>query len=119
MVSGRGIVKDPFLITDIRRAQGAGAKHPSPERTGSESNDTDHSAIERTPEEKQILRDFVRTLEESYLKEMQCEEHAVMRMKEFWLYFGTSFPDSGKALKAIKKAGNLQEYRTATLQIPW
>ena len=96
---GRGIVKDPFLIGDIR----SGILHQEPAPS--------HDAAR--------LHAFVSMLEEGYLKEMDREEHAVMRMKEFWLYFGQSIPGHEQAKKAIKKAKRMQDYRLATAQIPY
>ncbi len=109
---GRGIVKNPFLISDIRSLTEGRHKTETAAKARAEQPC-------RTPEEKKRRRDFVARLEEQYLEEMQCEEHAVMRMKEFWLYFGASFPDHDNALKAIRKAKTLNEYRLATLQIPY
>lgn len=114
---GRGIVKNPFLISDIRRTEEAIAQEGKREAETDAGTPAEQPC--RTPEELKRRRDFVARLEEQYLEEMQCEEHAVMRMKEFWLYFGASFPAHDKALKAIKKAKTLSDYRLATLQIPY
>lgn len=124
---GRGVVRNPFLISDLRahlRDDKADRGH-SVTATDNEKNSTKDgvkisakdSAKERTKEERNRLREFVTALEQAYLQEMACEEHAVMRMKEFWLYFGASFPGCEKALKQIKKSKTLQEYRMAVLQI--
>ncbi|MBO4901918.1 MAG: tRNA-dihydrouridine synthase family protein [Lachnospiraceae bacterium] len=99
---GRGIVADPLLVSRL-----------------SALPDLVFGDEEIPPAERKKRHDFVRALEEGYLSSMQCEEHAVMRMKEFWLYFGNSFPGYERAKKAIKKAATLSEYRLACAQIPW
>ncbi|MBR3642533.1 MAG: tRNA-dihydrouridine synthase family protein [Parasporobacterium sp.] len=109
---GRGVVRNPFLISDLRKhLQG------QKQRQGKETDKDTRTAF-RTDEERSVRREFVKALEEGYLEQMQQEKHAVMRMKEFWLYFGTSFPQYHQALKAVKKAKTLSEYKVAVSAIP-
>ena len=113
---GRGIVRNPFLVGDLKKhLQGQDRRQEqSQDQDRMQENDTDV----RTEDERIRRREFVKALEEGYLAQMQREEHAVMRMKEFWMYFGTSFPQCHQALKAVKKAKTLSEYRMAVSMIP-
>lgn len=100
---GRGIVRNPLLISQIRSSESLTENQPD-------------EYFMLTEEQKQLLRRFVRRLEADYLAEMQTPEHAVMRMKEFFSYFGTYFPGREKALKELRKAKSLNEYRLIVSQ---
>lgn len=99
---GRGIVRNPELAEDIRK-----------------SSQKSDATVDDKSRDIGKLRDFVEVLEKGYLEEMSCEEHAVMRLKEFWLYFGDSFEGYDKEKREIKKAKSLREYKTITRKICW
>ncbi|MBR1771817.1 MAG: tRNA-dihydrouridine synthase family protein [Lachnospiraceae bacterium] len=83
---GRGILMDPFLVQHCQ------------------SGESDY-ALER-------LRDMLQTLLQEYRREMGNDTHTLYKMKEIWTYLGLRIADNGtKALKKIKKARTLEEYR--------
>lgn len=91
---GRGLVRNPNLCGEII--------HP----------------YENAPEiGRQNKYKFIEALEQGYLEEMSCEEHAVMRLKEFWFYFGDSVLGFETEKKDIKKAKTLREYKIAARTI--
>lgn len=99
---GRPLVADPLLIEKI-------SLHNS--EIFSKENDT----ISTEMFEKR--RSFVKLLEKGYMEEMKKEGYAIDRLKEFWSYFGRSFPESEGALKELRKARTADEYRMAKLRI--
>lgn len=83
---GRGILSNPNLIGDI---------------------------CGKEPLEKERLRMFHETLLEDYAKILSPERNLLFKMKELWLYLGSTFENPEKYLKKIKKANRLSEYKTA------
>lgn len=66
----------------------------------------------------QRFRKFHNELLDGYIKVMDGDaRNAMFKMKEFWFYAGQSFPNAKKALKIIKKAQNLNEYKSGVLSI--
>lgn len=83
---GRGLVADPSLARQLRGG---------PPLSGGE------------------LRQFHDGLLADYLACIQGEVNVLHKMKELWNYWGCLFPRERRALKAIRKAGRLAEYRRA------
>ena len=83
---GRGLVADPSLARQLRGG---------PPLSGGE------------------LRQFHDGLLADYLACIQGEVNVLHKMKELWNYWGCLFPQERRALKAIRKAGRLAEYRRA------
>lgn len=126
VMMGRGIVRNPLLISQIKALPGR-SRSESQETSGSLNSSGSRSLsgslkmsgdsyMDLTAKQQAMLRTFVRKLEAGYLADMDREEYAVMRMKEFFGYFGTYFPGREKALKELKKTKNLQEYRLSVAQ---
>lgn len=64
------------------------------------------------------FRNFHGELLEGYINVMDGDtRNAMFKMKEFWFYAGQSFPEAKKALKAIKKAQSLNEYKSAVIAV--
>ena len=83
---GRGLVADPSLARQLRGG---------PPLSGEE------------------LRQFHDGLLADYLACIQGEVNVLHKMKELWNYWGCLFPQERRALKAIRKAPRLAEYRRA------
>lgn len=71
--------------------------------------------------EKKELRRKMRELHdlliESYSARLDGAGHLLMKMNQFWTYFCESFDNPHKAMKLIKKAGNLNKYNAAVAEI--
>lgn len=87
---GRGVLRNPGLIGELK---------------GEEKADPDR------------LKAFHDELLHSCEEELGGGSAVLFRMKELWSYMGESFPGSDKALKKIRKAKNLSEYRSAVQEI--
>lgn len=85
---GRGLIADPFLPTMIK----------------SDTIDYPKNRIE-------VFRQFHDTLLASYMEALSGSKHVLQKMYYFWEYFIRSFPNSGKGLKMIKKAQNIDSYK--------
>ncbi|MCR5272153.1 MAG: tRNA-dihydrouridine synthase family protein [Lachnospiraceae bacterium] len=93
---GRGLLKNPFLIEEIRHS-------------------VDESAPLTPPDERdKKVKDFLRLLEKNYLASMPGgEKNTLAKLKELWVYLGEGRTDFKRALKEIKKARYLDEYHAA------
>jgi len=80
---GRGLLRNPGLIGEI--SQGAGV-------------------------EKSLLKNFHDSVYHAYQKEYYGEKNVLYKMKEIWFYLISSFADSEKYLKKIKKCERLSDY---------
>lgn len=90
---GRGLVSDPFLPAMIK------------------NNTTDY------PENRlKIFRAFHDELFEDYKSVLSGDKQALMKMVSFWEYFSTSFIDSHKTYKRVKKAKSVAHYLDAVHQ---
>ena len=68
---------------------------------------------EDTEQRRRMLWDFHRELLSGYREIMSGDQNTLFKMKELWTYFGESFPGKEKALKKIRKAGNMAQYEAA------
>jgi tRNA-dihydrouridine synthase len=91
---GRGLISNPFLAIQI--------KNNSNKLAGNEAL---------------TFNAFHDELFDSYLNTLSGASHVLPRMKAFWEYFSLSFSDSHKAFKKIKKASNLNKYKSAVNEI--
>lgn len=98
---GRGILKDPFLVQRLQ---------------GWEKGDTEEMETS-LQEQREILRVFHQELLDGYREIMSGDRDTLFRMKELWTYLGTSFPGKEKALKGIRKAATMSQYRAAVADI--
>lgn len=110
---GRGVLKNPLLAEQLRRWEQE--QEPAEDRnTEKLQEDEDSKARER---HWTVLWDFHQELLEGYREIMSGDQNALFKMKELWTYFGESFPDKGKALKKIRKAGNMAQYEAAAREV--
>jgi len=86
---GRGILKNPFLPSEIKE---------------------ENVSLQTR---SKLLRQFHDRIYYEYSKLLSGKSHLLMRMLKFWSYFCFSFPDPHKTLKRIKKAGSLSKYDEA------
>lgn len=63
--------------------------------------------------EQAVFREFHEKLYRDYQQVLPGDIPVLFKMKELWLYMVTSFADSEKYAKKIKKAKNLKDYETA------
>ncbi len=91
---GRGIIADPFLPSMIK------------------NNTTKY------PENRiELLSKFHEMLLQDYSQVLSGGHHIIMKMQQFWEYFATSFPNSRKEFKRIKRAKNIKAYEQAVREL--
>lgn len=91
---GRGLIADPFLPQLIK------------------NNSRDY------PENKlEIFKKFHDTLFHEFESALSGQSHVLIKMLHYWEYFSTSFTNSRKCLKKIKKAKNIRAYEIAVTDI--
>ncbi len=88
---GRGAIANPALFREIR----GGARITTAELVG-----------------------FSETLIENYYAVLQSEIYTLQKLKEIWVYILWNFPEETKIAKAIKKSGNLEEFKAAIRRLP-
>ncbi|MBQ8280146.1 MAG: tRNA-dihydrouridine synthase family protein [Roseburia sp.] len=106
---GRGILRYPHLIQQIRLAEQAtrnGGAHVDNVIAGWEEADL-----------KKRLRTFHDELLEDYRVIMSGDRNTLFKMKEIWTYMGESFEGADKCLKKIKKANQLADYKVAVNEL--
>ena len=124
---GRGLLQRPWLLESL--SEMAATAIPTPESTmsptlSSAANCTTPPAFPSatnctTPpafpsaETLLTLRAFHDTLLEGYIKIMSGDQPTLFKMKDFWTFLTQGFPGSEKALKKIRKATRISEYKIA------
>ena len=98
---GRGVLKNPFLAARMRRWE--------QEQDSEDGADGDQS--------RKVLWNFHQELLYGYREIMSGDQNALFKMKELWTYFGESFPGKSKAIKKIRKAGNMAQYEAAVREV--
>ena len=63
------------------------------------------------------LEDFHGRMLDRYSSRLDGAGHILMKMNQFWVYFSESFDNPHKAMKLIKKSGNLLKYNAAVAEI--
>lgn len=86
LMLGRGILRKPWLTEAIRQGNS------------------------KEQEEKKRLRVFHDALLQGYTEYMSGDRNPLYKMKELWAYLGTSFENSEKYLKKIRKSQRISEY---------
>lgn len=99
---GRGVLKNPFLAAQLRQW---------------ESGRQAQEEIPAAKQHREILWAFHQELLGGYREIMSGEQNALFRMKELWSYFGESFPGKERALKKIRKAGNMAQFEAAVREV--
>ena len=102
---GRGVLKDPFLAGRLR--------HWESGRQVSGDMGEDFVCGRR----RELLPAFHQELLEGYGIIMSGDRNTLFKMKELWTYFGESFSGKDKALKKIRKAGNMAQYEAAVREV--
>ena len=87
---GRGLIRDPSLIRQIRGGQKA---------------------------DEEELWNFLHTLLQRYCEIYRDERQAVSKMKEIWWYMGQVYPGKEKTLKKIRKSSTLEQYEKYAAEI--
>ena len=88
---GRGAIANPALFREIR---------------GGEKITT------------QELVEFSEKLIENYYTVLQSEIFTLQKLKEIWVYVLWNYPEETKVAKAIKKSGNLEDFKEAIRKLP-
>ena len=88
---GRGALQNPALFRMLRAAE--------------EGNDPQGAALQ-----KNELRPYLDELFENYSREMSGDVQVMFKMKELWAHLRVLFPESGKAMKKLKKAKTRADY---------
>jgi tRNA-dihydrouridine synthase len=87
---GRGLLKNPFLASDIKGVQLPGRM-----------------------EKITILENFHNEIADNYATLLSGQSHLITRMTKFWEYFSFLFPSPHKAFKRVKKSVNMSKYEIA------
>ena len=66
--------------------------------------------LEGEPRDLKKWHEFLAELCEKYRKELYGDTNVLYKMKELWYYLFQSLPDSEKAVKAMRKTSNLEDY---------
>lgn len=118
---GRGILKNPELAADIRRAVSRSEAPPGGHisNAGCREHDDPINAVpgfiaaadEYMPfTDKDRFLKFHCELLDGYRHALDGDKNVLFKMKELWFYVGQSFPESKKQLKLIKKSQSIAEY---------
>ena len=67
--------------------------------------------------EKDELRDFLERYASALTASGLSEHYALGRLKELWYYVSVLFPDGNRALKRLRKAHSLSDYRAAASEL--
>lgn len=87
---GRGVLSNPGLIGELKG---------------------------EAPVRREQLKAFHEELLAGYMEELGGGSPVLFKMKELWSYMGGSFPEKEQALKKIRKAKSLPEYRMAVYEV--
>lgn len=87
---GRGLISNPGLIGEI----------------------TNKNMLD-----KKLLRKFHDRIYEGYKSTLSGDTNVLYKMKELWIYLGSSFADSAKYIKKIKKSDRLSDYEDAVSRL--
>ncbi len=82
---GRGILANPFLASQIKE-------------------------LEQPDNKKEIISKFHDSLFEQYCSALSGDSHIINKMIPLWEYLSTSFTNSKKVFKTIKKSNKLNKY---------
>lgn len=104
---GRGVLRYPHLVQQIRAAEGSGTYMPGECVAGTLTEE----------EWRNRLRTFHDELLEDYRVIMSGDRNALFKMKEIWSYMGESFEGADKYLKKIKKANHITDYKIAVNEL--
>lgn len=112
---GRGILKNPGLVDDIRREEmNQSAASQTTDVTQAVSDGQMRIQESQPPKlTKDTLRAFHDDLCREYSLVMSGDKNTLFKMKELWSYMGQSFTEPEKYLKKIRKAERLNEYEVA------
>ena len=110
---GRGVLKNPFLAEQLRRWE----QEQGPAEDGNAEKLQEYGDSKSQERQWKVLWDFHQELLEGYREIMSGDQNTLFKMKELWTYFGESFPDKSKALKKIRKAGNMAQYEAAVHEV--
>ena len=91
---GRGLISDPFLPAMIK-----------------------NNTLEYPDNRLEVFSKFHDTLFDDVQQALSGPSHVNMKMYHYWIYFISSFPNSPKGLKYIKKAQSFNAYRDAVQEI--
>lgn len=109
---GRGVLKNPALISQLAYAEEAGAGLDN----SGEGSVVPDSGIQPILD-RETLRAFHDRLLSDYQSVMSGDKNVLFKMKEVWSYMIELFPDSEKTAKKIRKADRLREYEAAVQEL--
>jgi len=114
---GRGILRYPHLIQEIRRAESG--KDAAGTLLGNGIGVANQKGMAKISEEE--LRNRIRIFHDELLEDyriiMSGDRNALFKMKEIWSYLGDSFEGAEKCLKKIKKANHIADYKIAVNEL--
>ncbi|SNR58449.1 tRNA-U20a,U20b-dihydrouridine synthase [Lutibacter agarilyticus] len=91
---GRGLISDPFLPSMIK-----------------------NNTLEYPTSKMQVFEDFHAEIYNQYGEALSGQHHLLLKMTSFWEYFSTTFSDSRKTFKKIKKAKSIKAYDLAVREV--
>ena len=115
MMIGRGVLRYPHLMLQIKRTAGNLPLTAQNEENGGIDSNAANGMDE--VELKKRIRTFHDELLEEYRIIMSGDRNALFKMKEIWSYMGESFEGADKCLKKIKKANHISDYKIAVNEL--
>lgn len=100
---GRGILKKPWLVQEIRK------NHQSEQEVLGKEVTSERSRQAAQPD-KARLRAYHDDILSGYASVMYGDKNTLFKMKELWVYLGESFTNSEKYLKKIRKCERVKDY---------
>lgn len=111
---GRGFVGNPLIIEEIAGCKEAEASGVIGESGAAEGNEGLGGAVtDSSANGKMRIRHFCDDLFADYCEVLSGDVNALHKIKEVWEYLAGSFTGGEKALKRIKKAQRVCDYRAA------
>ncbi len=108
---GRGMVSNPLIIERIAECEAAGVSGEN--ASDSSIGDSVYGSAGGSGNSKMRIRHFCDDLFADYLETLSGDINALHKIKEVWEYLAWSFTGGEKALKQIKKAQRVCDYRAA------
>lgn len=109
---GRGILRNPALILQIRQILQSEQTITNPPQTNQTAASAPQQAVVMG-NTKDTLKAFHDEIFDGYSSLMSGEMPTLFKMKDLWTYLSESFAASDKYLKKIRKASNYTEYQIA------
>lgn len=108
---GRGLLKKPWLLQEIRKANGQTGTNASQQLDIDANGQTGANASQQWDiRSKEQLRAYHDDILHGYLSVMSGDKNTLFKMKELWVYLGDRFTNPEKYLKKMRKSERIKDY---------